>query len=132
MLFGKLPKLSIKKNITSVLKKENNLNDIVENAKSIASRAQELIERELHHESPKEQTTILDFFSQDDITKIIIEMNLAKLALPKQLAILNEAAGRTIPRKEYKEYVAHIFQTIAQAQQIAEEEKAKETLDDAK
>jgi len=124
MLFGTFKRPSIRKNISSIFNKSPKLVDLVNDADSIAQKAQELIDKELTPESKPQELTMMDFFQQGEITKIIIEMNLAKMPIEKQRLILKEASGgHTIPDNEYKDYVEHIFKTLAKAQ----EEKSQES-----
>jgi len=117
MLFGTLKRPSIRKNISSIFKKSPKITEIVNDAEKIALKAQALIEKELESESKPKELTMMDFLGQEEITKIIIEMNFAKMSLKKQLSILEEASGgHVIPQNEYKTYVEHIFKTLADAQ----------------
>jgi len=117
MLFGTLKRPSIRKNISSIFKKSPKITEIVNDAEKIALKAQALIEKELEPESKPKELTMMDFLGQEEITKIIIEMNFAKMSLKKQLSILEEASGgHVIPQNEYKTYVEHIFKTLAEAQ----------------
>jgi len=123
MLFGTLKRPSIRKNISSIFKKSPKITEIVNNAEKIAIKAQELIEKELEPEVSQKEPTMMDFLTQEEITKIIIEMNFAKMSLKKQLSILEEASGgHIIPQNEYKTYVEHIFKTLADAQNEEKEE----------
>jgi len=123
MLFGTLKRPSIRKNISSIFNKSPKITEIVNNAEKIAIKAQELIEKELEPEVTKKEPTMMDFLTQEEITKIIIEMNFAKMSLKKQLSILEEASGgHIIPQNEYKTYVEHIFKTLAEAQNEEKEE----------
>jgi len=127
MLFGTLKRPSIRKNISSIFKKSPKITEIVNDAEKIAKKAQELIEKELEPEVSPKEPTMMDFLTQEEITKIIIEMNFAKMSLKKQLSILEEASGgHIIPQNEYKAYVEHIFKTLAEAQK--EEKESEEVV----
>jgi len=127
MLFGRFKSPSIRKNVSSIFKKTPKITQIVQDADTIAMRAQELIEKELEPEvTQKQELTMIDFFKQEEITKIIIEMSLAKMPIKKQCSILKEAAGgHEIPHDEYQNYVEHIFRTIAKARELEKEETAE-------
>jgi len=122
MLFGTLKRPSIRKNISSIFKKSPKITEIVNDAGKIALKAQALIEKELEPENKPKELTMMDFLGQEEITKIIIEMNFAKMSLKKQLSILEEASGgHIIPQNEYKAYVEHIFKTLSDAQSETKE-----------
>jgi len=117
MLFGTRKRPSIRKNISSIFKKSPKITEIINDAEKIAKKAQELIEKELEPEIIVKEPTMMDFLTKEEITKIIIEMNFAKMSLKKQLSILEEASGgHIIPQNEYKAYVEHIFRTLEEAQ----------------
>jgi len=117
MILGTLKRPAIRKNISSIFKKAPKITEIVNDAEKIALKAQKLIEKELEPKNKPKELTMMDFLGQEEITKIIIEMNFAKMSLKKQLSILKEASdGHIIPQNEYKAYVEHIFKTLADAQ----------------